>query len=42
MIQANVAYLFYREAYRDPAGLDVLRRGGVTAVLYTRWRDAWR
>ena len=42
MIQANVAFLFYREAYRDPAGLEVLERGGVTTVSYTRWSDAWR
>jgi dCMP deaminase len=42
MIQANVGYLFYREAYRDPAGLEVLSRGGVVTVLYTRWKDSWR
>jgi len=42
MIQANVAYVFYREAYRDPAGLEVLRQGGVVTVPYARWRDAWR
>ena len=42
MIQAHVSHLFYREAYRDPAGLDVLRRGGVSVVQYTRWKDAWR
>ena len=42
MIQANVAYVFYREAYRDPAGLEVLARGGVTTVHYTRWEQSWR
>ena len=42
MIQANVTHLFYRQAYRDPAGLEVLRQGGVATVEYTRWRDAWR
>ena len=42
MIQANVSYVFYREAYRDPAGVDLLKRGGVVAVHYTRWRDEWR
>ena len=42
MIQANVSHLFYRTAYRDPAGLDVLREGGVTVVPYVRWKDAWR
>ncbi len=42
MIQANVSHVYFREAYRDPAGLDVLERGGVVAVHYTRWKDAWR
>lgn len=42
MIQAHVSHLFYREAYRDPAGLEVLERGGVVSVAYTRWRDEWR
>lgn len=42
MIQANVAYVFYRVAYRDPAGLDVLSRGGVITVLYDRWARDWR
>ena len=42
MIQANVAYLFYREAYRDAGGLEVLRYGGVATIQYTRWKDAWR
>jgi dCMP deaminase len=42
MIQANVSHLFYREAYRDAEGLEVLRSGGVTTVLYRRWQEAWR
>jgi dCMP deaminase len=42
MVQANVRWLFYREAYRDRSGIDVLERGGVTPVHYTRWRDRWR
>ena len=42
MIQANVSHLFYREAYRDPEGVNVLKQGGVTVVHYTRWRDTWR
>jgi dCMP deaminase len=42
MVQANVGFVFYRGAYRDPAGLDVLRQGGVVTVPYTRWQDAWR
>jgi deoxycytidylate deaminase len=42
MIQANVTHLFYREAYRNPEGINVLKQGGVTVVHYTRWRDTWR
>jgi dCMP deaminase len=42
MVQAKVAYVFYREAYRDPAGLEVLERAGVKTVNYTRWRHSWR
>ncbi len=42
MVQANVAYVFFRNAYRDPAGLEVLDRAGVVAVHYNRWKDHWR
>ena len=42
MVQSNICYVFYREAYRDPAGLNVLRQGGVVPVQYTRWSDHWR
>jgi deoxycytidylate deaminase len=42
IINANVAKVYYREAYREPAGLDVLRQGGVEVVHYDRWRDRWR
>src|SRR5216683_2310522 len=41
-INANVARVYYREAYRDPAGLDTLRQGGVEVIQYNRWRDLWR
>jgi dCMP deaminase len=42
MIQADVTHFFYRDQYRDPEGIQVLRQGGVTVVHYTRWRDTWR
>ena len=42
MVQAKVSYVFYREAYRDSAGLEVLDRAGVVTVHYTRWKDQWR
>ena len=41
-INANVARVYYRRAYRDPSGLDVLREGGVEVIPYDRWRDLWR
>jgi dCMP deaminase len=41
IINTNVARVYYREAYRDPAGLDVLRQAGVEVVHYNRWRDLW-
>src|SRR5256885_4686063 len=41
-INANVRRVYYREAYRDPAGLDTLRQGGVEVIHYNRWRDLWR
>ena len=40
-INSNVARLYYRAAYRDPAGLDVLRQGGLDVIQYDRWRDLW-
>ena len=42
MIQARMSHVFYRNDYRDPAGLDVLIQGGVTPVHYVRWAEAWR
>ena len=42
LIQANVTHVFFREPYRKPDGLEVLRRGGVKTIHYVRWRDAWR
>ena len=42
MINANVRRVYYRAAYRDPAGIEVLRQGGVETRLYDRWRGCWR
>ena len=42
IINANVTRVYYREAYRDPAGLDVLRQAGVEVIHYNQWRDHWR
>ena len=42
MVQANVSHVFYRTAYRDPSGLEVLQQAGVVAVYYDRWMEEWR
>jgi dCMP deaminase len=42
IVNSNVARVYYRNAYRDASGLDVLRLGGVEAVKYDCWRDLWR
>ncbi len=42
MVQANITHLYYRTAYRSPAGLEVLAQAGVHAVHYERWAEHWR
>jgi len=42
MVQAKVSHVFFRHAYRDPSGLEVLERAGVVTVHYMRWKDEWR
>ena len=42
MVQANVSHLFYRNAYRDLSGLQVLDKAGIVPVHYTRWEREWR
>ena len=42
VVNSNVERVYYSQAYRDPAGVEVLRRGGVEAEQYDRWRDHWR
>ena len=42
IVNSNVRIVYYRSAYRDPAGVEVLRQGGVDARRYDRWRDCWR
>jgi dCMP deaminase len=42
IINTNVTRVYYRQAYRDPKGLDVLRQGGVEVIHYDRWHDLWR
>src|SRR3989454_4316393 len=42
IINSGVTHVFYRKAYRDPSGVEVLQQGGVVPVLYDRWISAWR
>jgi dCMP deaminase len=42
MVQAHVSHVFYRTAYRDSRGLEVLDKAGIVTVHYTRWKDLWR
>ena len=42
VVNSNVRRVYFRTAYRDPAGIEVLRQGGVEACLYDQWRDRWR
>src|SRR2546428_2176063 len=39
IINTNVARVYYSEAYRDLAGLNVLRQGGFAVINYNRSRD---
>jgi dCMP deaminase len=42
MINSGVSHVFYRRAYRDPSGIELLSSAGVVPVHYDRWVDAWR
>src|SRR5216110_600382 len=42
IINSGVTHAFYRKAYRDPSGIEVLQQGGVVPVLYDRWVQEWR
>jgi dCMP deaminase len=42
IINSGVTHVFYRKAYRDPSGIEVLALGKVTPVLYDKWVQEWR
>ena len=42
MINSGVTHVFYRRAYRDPSGIELLTTAGVKPVLYDKWEKAWR
>src|SRR2546428_6374866 len=42
IINSGVTHAFYRKAYRDPSGIELLQQGGVVPVLYDKWVREWR
>jgi len=42
IINSGVTHVFYRKAYRNPSGIEVLAQGKVTPVLYDKWVQEWR
>ncbi|MFW6200907.1 MAG: deoxycytidylate deaminase [Gemmatimonadota bacterium] len=42
MVQSNITHLYYRQAYRDRSGLEVLETAGIRAIRYDRWMEEWR
>src|SRR5438552_3323098 len=42
IINSGVTHVFYRKAYRDPSGIEVLEQGRVVPVLYDGWVGEWR
>jgi deoxycytidylate deaminase len=42
VVNCNVARVYYRTPYRDPAGVELLEKAGVAVERYDRWRDEWR
>ncbi|HXV85681.1 MAG TPA: deaminase [Gemmatimonadales bacterium] len=42
MINSGVTHVFYRRAYRDPSGIELLAAAQIAPVLYDRWEREWR
>ncbi|MFZ0218079.1 MAG: deaminase [Candidatus Dormiibacterota bacterium] len=42
IVNSNVDRVYFRRAYRDQSGVDVLRAGGIEVEQYARWRELWR
>lgn len=42
IINSGVTHVYFRHAYRDPSGVELLVSAGVTPVHYDRWHEAWR
>ncbi len=42
IINSGVTHLYFRKAYRDPTGLEVLQQAGIETIEYDRWQHEWR
>jgi dCMP deaminase len=42
IINSGTTHVFYRQQYRDPSGVELLKTAGVNPVLYDRWEQEWR
>jgi dCMP deaminase len=42
IVNCNVGRVYYRDAYRDGAGVELLRRAGIHVQRYDGWRNLWR
>lgn len=42
VINSGVTHVFYRQAYRDPSGIELLARAGVVGVHYHELERRWR
>ena len=42
IINSGVTHVYFRRAYRDPTGVELLTSASVTPVLYDRWEREWR
>jgi dCMP deaminase len=42
IINSGVTHVYYRRAYRDPSGVELLSAAGITPVKYDRWEHEWR
>ena len=42
VINSGVTHVFYRQAYRDPSGVELLSRAGVEPVHYDALEHEWR
>lgn len=42
IINSGISHVYYRRAYRDPSGIELLGSVGITVVLYDKWERRWR